>query len=128
MGVDLNTNDISIAHRLPPSKKVKDRSIVKFTRREKRDEIYNKRKTLKSKRTRGLQSVAREPEPATVSHESLAPYRKQLLGRVLQFKRDNNYKFIWTTNGKIMLKKMENSTTKCFVIYEEFEEFLDQCK
>ena len=44
MGVNLNENDISIAHRLPPMKKVKDRLIVKFTRREKREEIYNKRK------------------------------------------------------------------------------------
>ena len=40
MGVNLNENDISIAHRLPPTKQVKDRLIqVKFTRREKRDEI-----------------------------------------------------------------------------------------
>ena len=39
MGMDLDANDISIAHHLPPSKKVKDRLIVKFTRREKRDEI-----------------------------------------------------------------------------------------
>ena len=50
MRVNLNENDISIAHRLPPTKKVKDRLIVKFTRREKRDEIYSKRKNLKSKR------------------------------------------------------------------------------
>ena len=48
MGVNLNVNDISIAHRLPPTKKVKDRLIVKFTRREKRDEIYSTRKNLKS--------------------------------------------------------------------------------
>ena len=44
MGVNLNENDILIAHRLPPTMKVKDWLIVKFTRREKREEIYNKRK------------------------------------------------------------------------------------
>ena len=44
MGVNLNEYDILIAHRLPPTTKVKDRLIVKFTRREKREEIYNKRK------------------------------------------------------------------------------------
>ena len=54
MGVNLSPNDISIAHRLPPTKKVKDRLIVKFTRREKRDEIYSNRKRLKSKRTKDL--------------------------------------------------------------------------
>ena len=131
MGV--NENDISIAHRLPPTKKVKDRLIVKFTRREKRDEIYSKRKNLKSKRTKDLPSVVCEQESAVVSHkaqihvnESLTPYRKRLLNRILQFKRDHNYKFIWTANGKIMLKKTESSTTKCFVTHEEFEEFLDE--
>ena len=66
MGVNLNENDISIAHRLPPTKKVKDRLIDKFTRREKRDEIYSKRKNLKSKRTKDLRSVVCEPESAVV--------------------------------------------------------------
>ena len=47
MGVNLNENDISIAHGLPPTKKGKDRLIVKFTRREKTDEIYSKREKLK---------------------------------------------------------------------------------
>ena len=45
MGVNLNENDISIAHHLPPTKKVKDRLIVKFTRREKRDEFTARGKT-----------------------------------------------------------------------------------
>ena len=91
MGVNLNENGISIAHRLPPTTKVKDRLIVKFTRREKRDEIYSKRKNLKSKRTKDLPSVVCEPESAVLSHkaqihvnESLTPYRKRLLGRILQ--------------------------------------------
>ena len=44
MGVNLNENDVLIAYRLPPTEKVKDRLIVKFTRKEKRDEIYSKRK------------------------------------------------------------------------------------
>ena len=57
MGVSLNENDLSIAHRFPPTKKVKDRLIVKFTRREKREEIYSERKNLKSKQTKDLPSV-----------------------------------------------------------------------
>ena len=133
MGVNLNENDISIAHRFPPTKKVTGRLVVKFTRREKRDEIYSKRKNLKSKRTKHLPFVICEPESAVVSHkgqihanESLTPYRKRLLGRILQFKRNHNYKSIWTANGKIMLKKTESSTTKCFVTHGEFEEFLDE--
>ena len=86
MGVNLNENDISIAHHLPSTKKVKDRLIVEFTRREKREEIYSNRKNLKSKWTKDLPSVVCKPESAVVSHkaqihvnESLTPYRKQLL-------------------------------------------------
>ena len=59
---------------------------------------------------------------------SLTTYRKRLLGRVLEFKCKHNFKLVWTANGKILLKKTENSSTKCFVTHpEEFEEFLDQC-
>ena len=101
MGVNLNENDISIAHRLPPTKKVKDRLIVKFTRREKREGILQQEEKLKSKRTKDRPSVVCELESAVVSHkvqihdsEILTPYRKRLLGRILQFKRDHNYKFI----------------------------------
>ena len=47
MGVSLNENDISIAHRLPPPKKGKDRLIVKFTRREKKDENLQSEEKLK---------------------------------------------------------------------------------
>ena len=105
MAVDLDKNDISIAHRLPPTNKVvKNRLIVKFSRREKRDD--NKAQIH--------------------VNESLTTYRKRLLGRVLEFKRKHNYKFAWTANGKILLKKMENSSMKCFVTHEEFEEFLHQ--
>ena len=58
MGVNLNKNDISIAHRLPPTKKVKDRLIVKFTRREKRDEIDTK-KNLSGLKNSRLWSASR---------------------------------------------------------------------
>jgi len=88
MGVNLNVNDISIAHHLPPAKKVNDQLIVKFTKREKRDKIYSKRKNLKSKRTKDLPSVVCKPESAVVSHkaqihvnQSLMPYRKRLTGQ-----------------------------------------------
>jgi hypothetical protein len=40
IGLDLVESDISIAHRLPSTKKVKDRLIVKFSRRVKKHEIY----------------------------------------------------------------------------------------
>ena len=46
MGVKLNENDISIAHRLPPTKKVKDRLIVTqvHSKREKRRNLQQEEK------------------------------------------------------------------------------------
>ena len=77
MGVNLNENDVLIAHRLPPTEKVKDRLIVKLLekrRASKRDEIYSKRKNLKSKRTKDLPSAVWEPGSAHFHlNENLTP-------------------------------------------------------
>ena len=60
LGVLLNENDISTAHRLPPTRKIQDRIIVKFVRRDIREEIYMKRKVLNGKLTDCLPSVNTE--------------------------------------------------------------------
>ena len=54
VGVELN--DISISHRLP-ARNGQSKIICKFTRRATRDEVYNKCKKLKSKRSKDLPSV-----------------------------------------------------------------------
>jgi hypothetical protein len=61
IGVYLAESDISIAHRLPSTRKVKDRLTIKFNRRIKKQEIYTSRKKLKSKRAKVLPSVAGSP-------------------------------------------------------------------
>ena len=61
IGVYLAVSDISIAHHLPSTRKVKDRLIVKFNRRIKKQEIYASRKKLKSKRAKYLPSIAGNP-------------------------------------------------------------------
>ena len=58
--------------------------------------------------------------------ESLTGYRKQLFGRINDFKRKNNYKYLWTAVGKIMLKAHDSSETKSFVTHEEFEDYIEQ--
>ena len=71
-------SDISIAHRLPPSKKVKDQIIVKFTQREKRDEIHSKRKNLKSKQPKDFPSVPYETKSDAVSYKAQNHVRENL--------------------------------------------------
>lgn len=50
-GVEIEDSDIGTAHKLPDSKKVKNRMVVKFLQRDKREEVYKKRKNLVEKNT-----------------------------------------------------------------------------
>lgn len=50
VGVEIDDRDIATAHKLPDTRKVKNRLIVKFVRREKREEVYKKRKNLVGKK------------------------------------------------------------------------------
>ena len=50
IGVTVDKQDISIAHRLPDTKSKKDRFIVKFVRREKRDEFTSHTSTSLGKK------------------------------------------------------------------------------
>lgn len=47
LGEDINESHISTAHRLPATRNVKDRLIVKFIHRDTRELIYKKRRLLK---------------------------------------------------------------------------------
>ena len=60
--VEIGVNDISTAHRLPDTKKVKNRIIAKFVRRDKREDMYKNRRKLIGKNTSALQSVCEEME------------------------------------------------------------------
>ena len=132
--IDVNVEDANLAaaHRLPDTKNVKHRLIVKFVHRDKREEMYKKRRNLIGKNVSNLPSVQAAMGLAATSNnkihinESLTGYRKQLFGRINDFKRKNNYKYLWTANGKIMLKAHDSSQTKSFVTHEEFEDYIEQ--
>lgn len=127
VGVEIKKEDISISHRLPDTKATKDRIIVKFVRRDKKEELYKKRSQLRAKSTKDLPSLQDEDSPKRRIHinESLTSYRRRLFGKINQFKKEHNYKYLWTANGKILLKEHEGSKTLGpFTSDVEFEEFL----
>ena len=130
IGVNVSEEHVSVVHRLPDSKNSKDRIIVKMVQRSKRDEIYRNRRKLNGKSIKDLPSVARQQLPFNVNagkkifiNESLTPYRRRLFGRINAFKRENNFRFIWTMNGKVYLKQSENSRTFTFTTDHDFEAF-----
>lgn len=124
-GVEIDDRHIAAAHKLPDSKNVKNRLIVKFIQRDKREELYKHRKNLVGKNISHLPSVE-DGNGKIFINESLTSYRKRLFGRIREYKRHNNSKYLWTSNGKIMLKVNDTSPTQAFVTHEQFEDYLDQ--
>ena len=59
-------------------------------------------------------------------NESLTAYRKRLFGRINAFKQQHNHKFLWTANGKILLRETETSRIVSFSTHEDFEDYLDE--
>jgi hypothetical protein len=126
MSVTLKDDDISIVHRLPDTKKVKNRLIAKFVRREKKDEIYNEKKKCQGKSVNTLPSVNSTGQSFTDKiyiNESLSSRRKKLFSKIYQFKKENSYKYVWTKNGKIYLKENDSSPSYNFVTLGQFERF-----
>lgn len=133
LGLDINDEHISIAHRLSPTKKNnKGRMIIKFVHRHTKDEFYKRRNMLVGKSTKDLPLIAQEYGKSIHSadkifiNESLTPYRKRLFGRINEYRRINKWKFIWTVNGKILLRESDSSRVFSFTTNEQFEDFKQQ--
>ena len=84
---------IAVAHKLPDSKNVKNRLIVKFIQRGKRAELYKNRKNLVGKNISHLPSFE-DWNGKIFINESFTSYRKRLFGRIREYKRKNNAKYI----------------------------------
>ena len=55
-------------------------------------------------------------------------YRRSLFGKIQAYRRQFKFKFIWTTNGKILPRKSESSPVYSFTTEEEFQKFIaDEC-
>ena len=106
MGIPLERKDISVSHRIRRRSLVDPAIIVKFVRREVRERLYRTRKRLKSITTADFGFSV---EKKIFINESLTPKNKELFKDCLRFKKDNNFKFLWTNAGKIFLRRNADS-------------------
>ena len=126
MGHNIDENQISVAHRLPNRSKTKDRMIITFVRRETRDKIYRSKNKLAGKTSNNLPSVAQEFGKSINNaakiyiNESLTTYRKKIFGQINEFRRNNQWKHIWTVSGKILIRETDSSRIHTF---EQFNDF-----
>ena len=133
MGLELDDSDISIAHPLPTFSDVKDdKVIVKFTRRETRNEFYSKRKSVAGRKASTFDSFKEHDlagaEKMVYIGESLTPFRKKLFGAVNKIKKKLEWKFIWTNNGRIYLKQSDSSRSYTFVSGSDLNNFETKMK
>jgi len=103
--------DISTSHRLPSKTSYKGKRqtpgiIVKFTRRDTKDQFYKARKALKDYTTRSLEY---DSDNHIFINESLTEQNKIIFNECLKFKKEQEFKFIWTSNGKTYLRKDQQS-------------------
>ena len=117
LGVDINQNDISTAHRLPQKPNLNPRGkseelppplgiIACFINRDLRNFIYHKHAAAKD--------IANKDFPAAgmqrlYINKNLTQSCKHLLWQMKQAARTRDYSYIWTRNGKIFVRKDENS-------------------
>ena len=114
--VDINDTDISISHRIPLSNNGEAVSIpsrhpaivVKFTNRRIRDCFYKARPKLKSYNISDI-GLGRYGENNIFIQESLTEAKRKLFKNCLKFRKEQNYKFIWTYYGVIYLRRNEHT-------------------
>ena len=114
LGMDITQNDISVSHRMPQSQKHKGKPgppaiIVKFTRRDVKDNFYRARKQLKDLTTRDL---GYSEKNKIYLAESLTERNRILFKDCLKVKKDMEFKFIWTLDGKIFMRKDKDSAVR----------------
>ena len=127
IGVDLDKEEISIAHRLPQKKRIgKTRSsndkkhptiIVRFVSRTKRNEIYARRFKAKDVETFPVENMEN-----LYINENLTQRRKRLFWLTKQKAKELGYSFIWTNNGQIYVRETEESEK----MHIKFENDLDK--
>ena len=54
MGIDVTKHHISTAHRLPSTKEMPNRIIVKFVHRDRKDEFFKRRSKLTGKKSKDI--------------------------------------------------------------------------
>ena len=127
MDIELDEDDISVSHRLPtpsyasrvamaPSSRpnhttIQPKIIVKFVRREAKELLYTNCKHLRGKTTADL-GLGRYSDNGLFISESLTQRNRMLFKECLAFKRKYNYKYIWTQQGRIYLRKGRDTQSR----------------
>ena len=103
--VDLSAKDVSVSHRLSPASESNRQPtiIARFCSGRIRDSVFNNRHQLRAHNKD-------HPKARLFINDSLTKTNRRRFNQCLRFKKENNFKFIWTKNGITYLRKDEGTT------------------
>lgn len=99
------SQDIDAIHRVPTKDKTKSNIIVRFFAHSVRDGVLQ---AAKKQRLNAAALGFPTNEPIYIN-EHLCVENKIFLGKALQLKREKSWKYTWTSRGRILMRKTENS-------------------
>lgn len=120
-------DSVDVAHRLKSELPIPP-IIVMFKNRTARNEFYEKRKLMKNVTLKDLGLGFNDDQYSNYSifiNESLTLQNAVLFRKVRQECKNKNFKFFWTTNGKIMCKKNTNSSVITIKKEEDIGKFIE---
>lgn len=107
MNIEVTKNDVDIAHRLKKRNSKTSILLAQFKTRQARDLFLKKRNLVILNRN----IPGTEIGSKIYINENMTTYNKNLMQLTKVKAREQNYKYIWFRNGKILVKKNDNERT-----------------
>nr|XP_039268807.1 uncharacterized protein LOC120343854 [Styela clava] len=108
INVDIKPSDISITHRCPTrNSKIYKPIVAKFTNRKIRAKILKNRHLIKT----SVNSTSIRNISKVFIVENLTDRNKNLFYQAKVRKNQCGYAFLWTSNGKVLIKKNKDTNT-----------------
>lgn len=104
-GIEISASDIDVVHRVPTKDKRKYNIVVRFLSRKTRDKVL----AMSMKKRLSTTNFNFEEDSPVYVNEDLCPELKILLGKTTQRRKEKAWKFSWVQNGRILVRKAENS-------------------
>lgn len=100
-------SDIEICHRVPAKKpNTVPNIVVQFKSRPKRDAVLQKARKMRL----STEDLGFSPNSPLFINEHLCPALKRVLGMAIEQKKAKGWKFVWTSNGRVLARKDESSS------------------
>ncbi|XP_077485463.1 uncharacterized protein LOC144095667 [Amblyomma americanum] len=103
LNVPVTSDDIEVCHRVPTKASSCQNIVLQFQKRSKRDAFLEKARKQRIT-TSDLGHPDEDANPVYIN-EHLCPSLKKLMGLTVSRKKDKQWKFAWTRNGRIFAKK-----------------------